>query len=223
MNYNLYNKSKKITFDKLRKFIESELNENEYFCCNKENLISLKEYITELKLKKQKYSDQIKEQLHSIQQKNKWVTDIQPSFNWPSVDIKVEAKNYPSIGIGRVKEDGKLEMTSELYSVFLTDSIIYRRIKNRKKIISNSQEELKEIEKIINNFNFLNEKEGIISVSENFVIRPNDLDTIDIFTNKRRFFHINLNDDESYLFKDSKNILLKNYSKRLINKIQIKK
>ena len=74
------------------------MNEIKYFNCNVDNLVSLRDYLLQLKKKKAEYNKLIKEPLESIQKKNIWCTDVQPEIDCPFI-MKVESKNYPTIWI----------------------------------------------------------------------------------------------------------------------------
>src|SRR5699024_6037478 len=71
---------KKYSYKRFLDFLNTDLNEIQYFgCdCDKTSLISLKEYLLELKQKKDNYEHLIIEPLSSVQNKNKWVERIIP-------------------------------------------------------------------------------------------------------------------------------------------------
>ena len=88
-----------IDIPEVEDFIISPLNEIDYFKCKREDLVSLKNYLLELKEKKKKYDSLIAEPLKSIQEKNTWCKDVQPAIG-DIYFMKVQAKNYPSVFIG---------------------------------------------------------------------------------------------------------------------------
>ena len=62
----------KISYKDFLDFLASDLNEVEYFGCDKTSLILLKDYLLELKQKKEEFDKLVSEPLKSIKSKNKW-------------------------------------------------------------------------------------------------------------------------------------------------------
>ena len=148
----MYNKGKiadltPIDIPEVENFVVSSIDEIDYFNCNVEDLVSLRDYLIELKEKQNDYSKLITEPLKSIQEKNPWCKDIQPAM---SGIFKMEAKsnNYPSIYIGKDNEElgyNGIEMGHNPIS----NNIYLKRYIERKSIVHNSRDELLEIEKKI--------------------------------------------------------------------------
>ena len=81
-------------------FLASDLNEIEYFNCDKTALMSLKDYLIELKEKKETYDKLIIEPLKSIQSKNKWVKYIEPDHYLNKDGLVVWGKTAPTFLLG---------------------------------------------------------------------------------------------------------------------------
>ena len=169
-----------ISSNTLTTFNNSNLDECAFFNCEKENLISLRDYLVELKMQKESYKQMISEPLKSIQKKNEWCTDIQPYLFILSPGFSMEAtsKNYPSI---RIYEDNNgilfgsgIQISNNPFIRFFST----KKWRERRKIIENSEEELLEIEEICKSFGFTSGADGIFTASNNFLITAIDFDTI---------------------------------------------
>ncbi len=162
----------------VEKFITSPLDEKDYFKCEKENLVSLKNYLLELKEQKKEYDKLIAEPLKSIQEKNTWCKDIQP-INNDSYLMKAKAKNYPSVFIGEY--DDNFWFQKSYYDSLNPRGFVYNiRLKKRQEIINNSKDELQEIKRIIQSFGFSNEDEGLITISNHFLVIPYSFEEVHI-------------------------------------------
>ena len=166
---------KKNSYKKFLDFLNSDLNEIQYFgCdCDKTSLIALKDYLLELKQKKDNYEHLIIDPLSSIQNKNKWVERIIPHHNLNINGLQVIGYKSPRYIFG-INPEHSRTMTDDY--IFMGSTRIYLtsfwRPKDKKieKLLSNSQEELHEINKIAHKLNVI---EGQIStISDNFKIDP---------------------------------------------------
>ena len=167
-----------IEIPEIENFITSSLNEIDYFNCNKSDLVSLKEFLLELKWKKREYDRLIAKPLKFIQEKNPWCNDIQPA-NINNYIMEAQAKNYPSIFIGDYNQN--LVSGGIAYSSIDPRSFLYKnRLYQRSKIINNSKDELLEIKNIIREFGFNNEDEGFVTVSNHFLVIPYNFEEVHI-------------------------------------------
>ena len=98
--------------DILLKFINSDLNEPDFFGLNTEDLISFKDYMINLKQRKQIYKKEvidfkkeIKEITEMIKEKFPWVEDIEPSFRYPFKIILIAKKGYRDIHLSNNNEN----------------------------------------------------------------------------------------------------------------------
>lgn len=166
-----------IDFPEVRKFVISPEDEVSFFDCNMEDLVSLRDYLLELKQKKIEYNKMIEEPLRSIQEKNPWCIDIQPEMNDPFL-MSAEAKNYPSIYIYYDNDfyGSGIQTSYNPISRYLHT----KRWRERKKIVDNSKEELLEIKRILESFGFSDEYSGLITASKHFIVIPRSFEEIEI-------------------------------------------
>lgn len=164
--------------DVFKSFVLNQQDEIEFFNCDKENIVSLKEFLIEFKELKEKYYQLISEPLKSIQEKNPWCKDIQP-LNSKKYTMSVMAKNYPSINVGWNNDDMVVGGITEGLPP-LSGLLYKQRFNTRSKVTTNSIEELKEIRNIIKSLNFFNNEEGIVSASNHFLITPQSFEEISI-------------------------------------------
>ena len=185
MDLEILKNEKEISKKEIEKFIESDSYEYNYYNLDKNGLISLSEYLKELQEKKEEYEDKTKEIISSIKEKNDWVIDLQPSFNKRDIEMIAIANNYPNIGVSENKK-GNIIITGG----YNETSLFNARSKRRAKIIETSQEELKEIKKIISKYDFEKEKSGIITSSGYYLINPENFNSVEIRSKDRQLFKI---------------------------------
>ena len=125
-------------------FVKSSLDEVEYFNCDGNNLVSLRDYLMEFKKKKEEYDRLIEEPLKSIQKKNPWCIDVQPAIRNHLI-MEAVSNNYPSIYILNKEQliqedfDSFIYFNPTLYNSIL--KILYlKRYSERKNIIYNSKD-----------------------------------------------------------------------------------
>lgn len=165
-----------IDFPEVREFIVSPEDEVSFFNCNMENLVSLRDYLLELKKKKEEYDKLIEVPLKSIQEKNPWCIDVQPAIRSHYI-MKANAKNYPSIYIAY---DDDFYGNGIDLSNPLTRYLVNKRWLERRKIAENSKNELLEIKKILESFDFKSENEGLITASSRFLVILRSFEEIEI-------------------------------------------
>lgn len=155
-------------------FLASDLNEIEYFGCNcdKTSLIALKDYLVELKQKKDNYDKLISESLSSIQSKNKWVKQIIPDHNLNLNGLVIIGYKTPRYMVGINPKCSKRNQDDYLFMgstrIYLT-SFWHPKDKKLDKLLENSQEELHEINKVAQQLNVIIIKD-IKTISDNFQI-----------------------------------------------------
>lgn len=167
----------KISYKDFLNFLASDLNEFEYFNCDKTSLISLKDYLTELKEKKESYDKLITEPLKSIQSKNKWVKHIEPDHFLNKDGLVVLGKTAPTFLLGIEPKYANVEDYIRIGGYYVTP-FLELKMKIRKKLLENSQEELHEINKIVHQLNVI--EKPFTTISNRFEINPSDYDKCDI-------------------------------------------
>lgn len=180
-------------------FINSSLDEMGYFKCNKDNLVTLKNYLIELNKQKKEYDRLIADPLKSIQEKNSWCKDVQPAAG-DIYFMEAKSKNYPSVFIG---ERGGLVDSGIAYDSLDPRGFIYeKRSIKRHKIANNSKDELLEIKKIIQSFGFGNTDEGLVTASNRFLVTPYSFEELHIQTNGGipMYYIIKLNKDGKFTY-----------------------
>lgn len=173
---------KKIPYKTFLDFIASDLDEVEYFGCDKTSLMSLKDYLNELKVKKEEFDKLVSEPLKSIKSKNKWVVNVVPRYDGFMDGVVIRGKNDPSLGVGINPELAK-KFGKNSNDYILTGGMIITpfhniKFKNRIKVLDNSQDEIREIDTIAQKFNFV--KEEYDTASSNFSVRSVIYDVCDI-------------------------------------------
>lgn len=221
MDYKLYQKSNTLTMKEIKKFIDSFDEEPYYFSCDKDDLISLREYLEQLHEKEEIYREMIKEPLEGIQHKNKWVLEVSPAFALPGISYVLVSKNQPIVRISQ--KEGLATMIS-----YHSDSNTYlkrKRFVERIKVFENSLDELNEIKDVTNQFDFVREREGILSASNNFIISPIDFNDIEVRTSAYRLLSIHPNEKTIDLHHITRIEFNKNgYTyHRILEKIYLKK
>lgn len=167
-----------IDFPEVKEFVISSEDEASFFNCNREDLVSLKDYLLELKQKKSEYNKMIEKPLRSIQEKNPWCVDIQPEAKDLFI-MKAMAENYPSIYIHYANNDFYGNGIELSYNPILR-YLHTKRWRERKKIVNNSKEELLEIKSILESFGFSDDFHGLITVSKHFIVIPHSFDELSV-------------------------------------------
>ncbi len=201
------------TIEKLKDFIYSSKDEIDSFGLDKQELISLKEYLKGLRKLYSIYSMKIKAPFISITKKNNWIKDIQPNFNHFSNSV-MDIIDYNGNIITLNKENGK-------YVVHLDP-----RYKDEK-LCKEFASELEEIENISEEFVVDGE---VNTASNNFSLRFQNFDTMDLRMNLQNFIDNSLsyeNAEESalqyYSTFLSQNHMLKANKDKVIKKLYLKK
>lgn len=151
----------KLSYKDFLNFLSSDLDEVEYFGCNKNSLVSLREYLNELKQRNEEYERLIQEPLESIKKKNKWVKKVVPRYDGTLSSIQIHGKNQPNLGVGiypeMAKARGKKEDDYILTGGMVITPFHNLKFKNRIKVLDNSQNEIREIDKIAKKLHFVKE------------------------------------------------------------------
>ena len=160
----------KLSYRDFLDFLSSDLDEIEYFGCNKNSLISLREYLNELKQKNEEYERLIQEPLESIKKKNKWVKNIVPRYDGSLNRVQIFGKNQPNLGVGInpkiAKAHGKNPDDYILTGGMIITPFHDLKVRNRIKVLDNSQKEIREIDKIAQKLHYF--KEQFNTISGNF-------------------------------------------------------
>lgn len=169
----------KISYKDFLDFLASDLNEVEYFSCDKTSLMLLKDYLLELKQKKEEYDKLISEPLKSIQSKNKWVKNIRPNHDLDENGLVVWGNTNPTFLLGIQPEfsNGNPEDYIRIGGHYVTP-FLQIKMKNRKKLLENSQEELHKINKIVHQLNVI--EKPFTTISDRFKIDPSEYDRCDV-------------------------------------------
>ena len=201
--YNMGKISDLIYIDKyeVESFIKSYLDEIGYFNCSIGNLVSLKEYLIELKVKKEEYDRLISGPLKSIKEKNLWCTDIQPA-NGEDFCMEAKAKNHPSINISSDIRNFSSSLISQ-DNIPLLNHLYSKRFEERSLIGYNSKFELLEIQRIIKSFGFSNDGRGLITASERFIVIPYNFEEVHIKRKRLGYYYIIKMDSKgNFIFND---------------------
>lgn len=161
--------------EQVKKFLNTNLTETEYYSLPKENLITLKEYLLQLKDNDNNFQSAIQEQFQSIKQKCSWLSAI--SFG----GLIHESGNYEITAIYLYSEDGidlianhnnsndrYEDLTKNVPKIYLLSGKVRKHL-TRQKDIDFIQEELYEIENIGRNM-YRDVLRPISSISKNFEI-----------------------------------------------------
>ncbi len=172
----------RISYKDFLDFLCSDLNEVEYFGCDKTSLILLKDYLLELKQKKEEFDKLVSEPLKSIKSKNKWVIDVVPRYDGYLDGVLIRGKNDPVLGVGIYPEMAKLQ-GKKANDYILTGGMVITpfhnlKFKNRIKVLDNSQDEIREIDTIARKLNFINEVFN--TASGKFKIKSSKYDECDV-------------------------------------------
>ena len=161
--------------EQVKRFLNSNLTEAEYFSLSKENLITLKEYLLQLKDKDNNFQTAIQEQFQSIKKKCSWLSAI--SFGGlihKSGDYEITAIYlYSKDGIDLItirnhSSDRYEDLTKNVPKVYLLSRKVRKHL-SRQKDIDLIQEELREIENVGRDI-YRNVLRLISSISNNFQI-----------------------------------------------------
>lgn len=184
MCYNHYRRvsMEKISYKTFLHFIASDLDEVEYFGCDKTSLMSLKEYLIELKERKEEFDKLISEPLKSIKSKNKWVVNVVPRYDGIKEGVIIQGKNDPFLGVG-IWPELAVAQRKKPNDYILTGGMIITpfhnlKFRNRIKVLDNSQNEIREIDTIARKMNFI--KEEFDTISNYFSVKSSLYDVCDI-------------------------------------------
>ena len=161
--------------EQVKNFLNTTLTETEYYSLPKENLITLKEYLLQLKDKDNIFQTAIQEQFQSIKKKCVWLNAI--SFG----GLINESGNYVITAIYLYSKDGidlianynhlsdrYEDLTKNVPKVYLLSGKVRKHL-SRQKDIDLIQEELREIENVGRNV-YIDVLRPISSISNNFQI-----------------------------------------------------
>lgn len=172
---------KTISYKDFLDFLASDLNEVEYFGCDKTSVMSLKDYLLELKQKKEQYDKLISEPLKSIHSKNKWVENIRPDHDFDVNGLVVLGKKYLTF-LRSIQSDFSNGYPGDYLfmgstHIYLTN-LWHQKDKKIYELLKNSQEELREINKIAHQLNVI--ENSFTTVSDKFEIDPSEYDKCDV-------------------------------------------
>ena len=236
--------------DALLKFINCDLNEPEFLKLNIEDLISLKDYMINLKKRKQIYEKElldfkkeIKKETILIKEKFPWVYDIEPSFQFPFKirliakegyqDIYLHDSNDKNLWLPKSIVTPSLSIINYLNNHFsksfkaFWDSeqrIINGEISKELNEINNKKDEM--FKGKDRNFNY-----ALLSSSESFRIflHSNGINNISFITGPKNYndvfisdFDDNLNMIENKKYQKDKISITSSEKKKLLNKIYVK-
>lgn len=171
-----------ISYKEFLNFLDSDLNEVEYFGCEKTSLVALRDYLDELKQKHEEYEKLIREPLNSIKSKNRWIVDVIPRYDGIRDGVKIRGKNNPVLGVGinpkMAQARGKKPNDYILTGGMIVTPFHNLKFKNRIKVLDNSQDEIRQIDKIAQDLNFI--KEEFDTISSNFSVNSSYYNVCDI-------------------------------------------
>lgn len=203
--------------EQVKNFLNSNLTETEYYSLPKENLITLKEYLLQLKEKDNEFDKAIEKHAKSIKQKCTWVNKISFGGLVSSKGIyeTTAIYLYSNDGIDliithNISNNEYEDLTKYVPKIYLLSRKVRKHLK-RQNDINLIQKELEEIENIGREI-YIDVLKYISSVSENFEIyyTPhlglsvyNDFDLIASYSNctKRQKEYIKDEDSKQKLLK----------------------
>jgi len=161
--------------EQVKKFLSTNLTEAEYYSLSKENLITLKEYLLQLKDKDNDFQTSIQEQFQSIRKKCSWLSAISfgglihESGNYEITAIYLYSKDEIDLIVNYNHLNDKYEdLTKKVPKVYLLNRKVKKHLV-RQSDIDLIQEELREIENVGRNI-YIDVLRPIYSVSKNFQI-----------------------------------------------------
>lgn len=161
--------------EQVKKFLNATLTEAEYYSLPKENLITLKEYLLQLKDKDNDFQTAIQEQFQSIKKKCSWLSAISfgglihESGNYEITAIYLYSKDGIDLIANRNHSSDRYEdLTKNVPKVYLLSRKVRKHL-SRQKDINLIQEELREIENVGRNI-YIDVLRPISSISNNFQI-----------------------------------------------------
>lgn len=129
--------------------------------------MTLKDYLIELKHKRDNYDNLIFEPLSSIRSKNDWVNKIIPDHDLNINGLQVIGHKTPRYMLGIYPKNPNDYIFIGSTRIYLM-SFTHPKDKNIERLLNNSQEELHEINKIAHELNII--ENGISTISGNFEI-----------------------------------------------------
>ena len=138
----------------IKLFLNSELDEGDYYSLSKENLLTLREYLLKLKEKDDEFQSRIQNQFNSIKEKCDWLEDI----NFDGVVKKDGTYEMSAIylnsndGVNLIvrlnkNHDQYEELVKKVPKLYLVSSKVRKHLA-RQEDIKYIQEELREIDNI---------------------------------------------------------------------------
>lgn len=132
----------------------------------------------DLKQKIEEYDRLIVEPLKSIKSKNKWVVDVVPRYDGVLDGVLIRGKNDPVLGVGICPRLSRKKGEYVLTGSMLVTPFHNLKFRNRIKVLDNSQDEIREIDAIARDLNFVKEK--IDTISGKFSVNSSRYNVCDI-------------------------------------------
>lgn len=161
--------------EQAKRFLNSNLTELEYYSLPKENFITLKEYLLQLKEKDNNFQSAIQEQFESIKKKCSWLSAISfgglihESGNYEITAIYLYSKDGNDLIAKHNNSNDKYEgLTKNVPKLYLLSGKVKKHL-SRQKDIDLIQEELREIGNVGRNI-YKDVLRPTSSISNNFQI-----------------------------------------------------
>ena len=142
-----------------RYFLNSDMNEADFYNLPKDNLITLREYLLDMLNKDNEFLNLIGEPLSSMKEKCPWINDIgydmlQLAVTGSTIDSTIWL--FPTDGHNMIVSKNKNssiydDLAKVIPSIYLLDKNVKKRIKRQNELLF-IQDELHEIDKIGRNF-----------------------------------------------------------------------
>ncbi len=207
------------TINKLHEFLRSSKDEAEFFGLDKNDYISMKEYVERLNYLNNLYFLRIKSPFMSLTKKNRWVKDIQPNFNQNNEHV-LDVIDYRGNTTPIIKE----------YDTYICPFGSSRR---EEKLCKNSNEELKEIDEISKKIDLSEIKNREETLSNNFLITVKNFNTPIVTMNLKFLISKEMNYEEveallsdyhtAYATYLIQNKTLSNSKEQVVKKLYLKK
>ena len=177
-----------ITYKEFRNFLDSEVDEAEYFGCNKDNLITMKEYLLNLKERFEMCEHKISSDKDKIQEKYKHISRLSYNDNYWGLTFNIGDSSY------YLKKDEEKDIYKVHWyascepSIFTNMKLIRHRNMGRK---------------------FSKEIDNIIECSKRYFYKDNIINSVSsIFTLKDYYNSSSLNcNDTPFFYIDKKTLV----------------
>ncbi len=217
-------------------FIESDLDEFDYFYCkmdNRKNAIQFGYYVGDLIERNKEYYRLAKSFIDSIKEKNDWVTDVKPNPSTGEGVLLIDAINNPGIQVGKKnpidKNSPYILRGAYAHWGLISKIQLNSRLKKRIDVLSNSPEEIIQIGKIAKELGYSIVNDDTISKKFKYDIQRffGERSIISLKYCSHRYIDINLSsgkiEDTSMLSEQECKPISEEQRNKLLSKLYVRK